>query len=108
MNAPNFFCAKYFKDPGHRRGLKEQLFFFMSICGGNFLHCPGISQGSNIANSTAFGNVPEQTTHNLAGAGFGQPGGIDNVVWPGNRPNLNANVLFQLISEFRCPYKPIP
>lgn len=43
----------------------EGLIFFSGVLRSNFLHCARVGQGSYVTNSTAFGNVSQETAHDL-------------------------------------------
>src|SRR4051794_20555508 len=58
-----------------------------------------IGQRRRIAERLALGDVAEQAAHDLAGAGLGQVGGEQDVVWPRNRADLLDDMFLQVVDE---------
>ncbi len=64
-------------------------------------HHLGIGQRGGVAQRPPLGDVAQQPPHDLATAGLRQVGGEEDVVGLGNRANLGAHVVAQLVAHRR-------
>src|SRR5712692_4086105 len=52
-----------------------------------------VGERCRVAEDFAFGDVAEETAHDLGAAGFGQLGGEEDFVWLGDGADLLADVI---------------
>src|SRR5215211_9140653 len=67
------------------------------------LHHTGLTQRADIAELPAFGDVPQQPAHDLAGARLRHVGGPDDALRPGELPDPHRDLVAHLRLELLVP-----